>query len=193
MTVDIVPIERRHIAGLREVLDGVARERRYLAFLEAPPLAQVRRFVLNNLRSGAAQFVALDEGRVVGWCDVTRKTHATLSHGGVLGMGVAASHRGRGVGRRLLATTVETALARGLTRIELTVRADNVAAIALYRRSGFEAEGRMRRYLIVDGQHYDALLMARIAGSDRRGDDPQDPRVDAELTGWIPQAYDAAG
>ena len=37
----VVPIERRHIAGFREVLDGVARERRYLAFLEVPAGGQV--------------------------------------------------------------------------------------------------------------------------------------------------------
>jgi ribosomal protein S18 acetylase RimI-like enzyme len=163
VTVEIVPIERRHIAGFREVLDGVAREGRYLAFLEAPPLARIRRFVLNNLRSGAPQFVALDAGRVVGWCDITPKTHATLSHCGVLGMGVASSHRGRGVGARLMGATTAAALARGLTRIELTVRADNGPAIALYHRFGFEAEGLMRRYLIVDGLYYDALLMARLA------------------------------
>ncbi|MGB5105067.1 MAG: GNAT family N-acetyltransferase [Steroidobacteraceae bacterium] len=163
MTVEIVPIERRHVAGFRDVLDGVARERRYIAFLEAPPLAEVRRFVLNNLRSGAPAFVAQDDGRVVGWCDVIRKLRPTTSHSGVLGMGVAASHRGRGIGGRLIATTLETALARGLTRIELTVRTDNLAAIALYRRSGFETEGQLRRYLLVDGVYYDALLMARLA------------------------------
>jgi len=161
MSVEIVPLERRHIAGFREVLDGVARERRYLAFLEAPSLSRVRSFVLQNLRSGTAQFVAVDVGRVVGWCDITPRTHETLRHGGVLGMGVAASHRGRGVGAALLRATLDAALARGLTRIELTVRADNHPAIALYQRHGFELEGRMRRYMIVDGVACDALLMAR--------------------------------
>jgi len=42
MSVEILPIERRYIAGFREVLDSVARERRYLAFTEAglPPGAR---------------------------------------------------------------------------------------------------------------------------------------------------------
>jgi RimJ/RimL family protein N-acetyltransferase len=163
MTVDIVPIERRHVAGFREVLDGVAREKRYLAFLEAPALPQIRRFVLGNLRSGAPQFVAVEDGRVVGWCDVTPKPRETLRHSGVLGMGVAASHRGRGIGRRLIATTLETAFARGLMRIELTVRTDNAPAIALYQRFGFDSEGRLHRFMVVDGLYYDALLMARLA------------------------------
>jgi ribosomal protein S18 acetylase RimI-like enzyme len=164
MAVEIAPIERRHIAGFRELLDGVARERRWLAFLEAPPPDRVRRFVLNGLRNGMAQFVAVDDGRVVGWCDVNPKTHETLRHSGVLGMGVAASHRGQGVGSALLRATLEAASARGIRRVELIVRDDNTAAIALYERHGFELEGRLRDYIIVDGRAYDALQMARLAG-----------------------------
>ena len=162
MNWQVVPIERRHIAGFREVLDGVARERRYLAFLEAPPLARMRRFVLDGLSCGIAQYVAVDGERVVGWCDVTRRAHATLRHCGVLGMGVAATHRGRGIGAALLGATLERCAACGITRVELVVRADNAAAIALYRRHGFELEGRLRGYLIVDDQPQDALQMARL-------------------------------
>ena len=77
-------------------------------------------------------------------------------------MGIALSHRGRGLGSALLAITLDAAFSRGLTRIELIVRADNVGAIALYRRHAFELEGRLRRYMIVDGQAYDALQMARL-------------------------------
>jgi len=162
MNVEIIPIDRRHVAGFREVLDGVARERRYLALLEAPTPARIRSFVYNNLRNRAPHFVAVDGGRVVGWCDVRPKTHVTLRHSGVLGMGVAASHRGHGVGSALLRATVDQAFAQGLTRVELVVREDNEAAIALYRRHGFELEGRLRCYLIVDGTTHDALQMARI-------------------------------
>jgi ribosomal protein S18 acetylase RimI-like enzyme len=162
MSWQVVPIERRHIAGFREVLDGVARERRYLAFLEAPPVARMRRFVLDGLRAGISQFVAVDGEHVVGWCDVVPKSQETLRHSGTLGMGVAASHRGIGVGAALLRVTLEGAFARGLTRIELVVRADNEPAIGLYRGHGFEIEGRLRRYVVVDGEAHEALQMARL-------------------------------
>ena len=161
MGVEIVPIQRRHIAGFRDLLDSVARERRWLAYLEAPPLPRIRRFVLNGLRNGMAQYVAVDDGRVVGWCDVNPKSHETLRHSGVLGMGVAASHRGRGLGAALLRATLDAAIASGIRRVELVVRADNAAAIALYERHGFEHEGRLRDYMVVDGVSFDALLMAR--------------------------------
>ena len=162
MTVEIVPIERRHIAGFHQVLDGIARERRYLAYTEAPPMADVRRFVLNNLKAGTVHYVAVDEGRLVGWCDVMPKPRELLRHSGVLGMGVAATHRGRGLGSRLLGATLDTAAGRGLTRIELTVRSDNAPAIELYRRFGFEFEGSCRHFMLVGDQYYDALLMARV-------------------------------
>jgi putative acetyltransferase len=80
----------------------------------------------------------------------------------VLGMGVAASHRGQGVGSALLRATLDAATAKGIRRVELVVRADNAAAIALYERHGFELEGRLRDFMIVDGVAYDALQMARF-------------------------------
>ena len=162
MNWQVVPTERRHIAGFRDVLDSVARERRYLAFLEAPSAAQMRRFVLNNLRNGYPQFVAVEDDRVLGWCDIVPKRHVTLRHVGALGMGVAAPHRARGIGKALLQATTAGAAARGISRIELLVRADNEHAIALYRRFGFELEGRLRNYLIVDGAAHDVLAMARL-------------------------------
>jgi len=162
MNWQVVPTERRHIAGFREVLDSVARERRYLAFLEAPSAAQMRRFVLNNLRNGYPQFVAVEDDRVLGWCDIVPKRHATLRHVGALGMGIAAPHRSRGIGGALLQATIDGAAARGISRIELLVRADNEHAIALYQRFGFELEGRLRNYLIVDGAAHDVLAMARL-------------------------------
>ena len=163
MVHQIVPMQRRHVAGFHAVLDGVAREGRFLAMLEAPPLARVRRFVLDGLRVGRPQFVALADGQVVGWCDVSRKEYETLRHSGVLGMGVARSHRGRGIGRDLLAATLEAATHCEISRVELVVRVDNAAAIALYRRFGFAEEGRNRRALRVQGRYCDTLQMARLA------------------------------
>jgi len=47
-------------------------------------------------------------------------------------------------------------------RIELTVYADNAAAIALYERHGFQIEGRLRAYALRGGRYVDALAMARL-------------------------------
>jgi hypothetical protein len=44
-TVRIVPTEETYVEALHRTLDAVARERRYLAFVEGPPLEGVRAFV----------------------------------------------------------------------------------------------------------------------------------------------------
>jgi ribosomal protein S18 acetylase RimI-like enzyme len=156
----IVPLGRQHLAGFHRAVDRVAREGRYLAMLEAPPFARTRRVVLDSLKDGGVHRVALVDDEVVGWCDLRLKAAPTQRHSAVLGMGVVAEHRHRGLGRRLLVETL--AQAHGLRRIELIVRADNTAAIALYRSCGFELEGTCRSYLRHDGLEHDALLMARL-------------------------------
>jgi [ribosomal protein S18]-alanine N-acetyltransferase len=59
---------------------------------------------------------------------------------------VAPSAQGRGIGGRLIDALIDTARRRGATTLLLEVRADNQAAIALYRRRGFERIAIRRRY-----------------------------------------------
>ncbi len=94
--LEIVPIGRQHIAGFHAALDGVAKERRYLAMLEAPSVRRTRRFVLDSLRTGAVHVVAVADGGVVGWCDLRPKAAPTLRHTAVLGIGIVAGHTGAG-------------------------------------------------------------------------------------------------
>ena len=158
----IVPIARRHIASFHGALDSVAREGSFLAIRSAPTPARTRRVVLNSLAEGAVHVVALHDQEVVGWCDLRPRTASTLRHSAVLGMGVVSTHRRRGIGARMLAMALEMAGEHGIRRAELIVRVDNAAAIALYRRFGFEVEGTLRRYMRVDDIYHDALLMARL-------------------------------
>ena len=95
-SVEIVPITQDHIESFHRALDFVARERRYLSFLEAPPLESVRAFVLDNIKQGYPQLVAVSAGQVVGWCDVVPKPRPIYAHVGVLGMGLLPEFRGQG-------------------------------------------------------------------------------------------------
>ncbi len=98
--VEIVPIAEGHIDGFHRALDIVARERRYLAFLEAPPLEATRAFVLDNIRRGHPQFVAVSpDGEVVGWCDVTLMSRPTQAHRGVFGVGCCRNSAAMGSAR----------------------------------------------------------------------------------------------
>ncbi|WP_199873456.1 GNAT family N-acetyltransferase [Ideonella sp. A 288] len=163
MAIDIVPIAEAHIEGFHACLDTVARERRYLAQIEAPPMERVRDFVRDGLAADVAQFVVLDGGRVVGWCDIFPSWAHALAHTGSLGMGLLPSHRGQGLGERLLRACLARARARGLERVVLEARADNARALRLYERVGFVRVSVEHRAMRFDGVDHDSVRMVWLA------------------------------
>jgi RimJ/RimL family protein N-acetyltransferase len=130
--------------------------------LQAFPLESTAEFVRSCIRAGNPHFIALVDGRAVGWCDIQPMARETQAHGGVLGMGIVGSHRGKGIGKALMRAALEAARKAGLTRVELTVREDNLRAKALYEKSGFITEGVKRKAALHDGHYYDLVLMALL-------------------------------
>jgi RimJ/RimL family protein N-acetyltransferase len=160
--IEIESIRLHHAEGLRRVFDTVAREGRYLAAVEAPPIDDVRRYILEALENSNPMFVALADEAVVGWCDIRRDSIATRAHRGTLGIGVAPPWRGFGIGSRLMSAVLERARPAGFVRVELDVHADNLRAITLYEKFGFIVEGRQRYAWRIEGHFRDAILMALI-------------------------------
>jgi putative acetyltransferase len=157
------PLNESHFERLHGLFDAVCRERRFMAFTDGGSRASAFSYYADIVAAGHAHVVALEDGRVVGWCDVIPLVGQMRAHAGVLGMAVAADARGRGIGRRLIEAAIAKATERDLTRIELTVHAENHAARALYERVGFEHEGTHRRGWCLDGRYHDVHHMARLA------------------------------
>ncbi|HTK01741.1 MAG TPA: GNAT family N-acetyltransferase [Bordetella sp.] len=158
----ILPITAAHIDGYRAALDAVARERRHLSFLAAPPSEQTRAFVMNNIAMRHPHFIAQVGREVVGWCDIVPLAQQGFKHTGVLGMGVCPDWRGRGIGKALLTAAIGAAAAMELSRIELEVYAANAVARTLYESCGFVEEGVKRKGRYLDGRHDDIVIMARL-------------------------------
>lgn len=158
--IRILPISEEHIESFYNCLDSVARERRYLGLVKAPPLESTSHFVLSNIKGRIPQQVALEDSRVVGWCDITPNKGEGFTHCGTLGMGVLPDYRGRGIGAKLLEETLLAAKKFGLERVELEVFASNIPAIRLYENRGFSHEGVKRKARKLDGIFDDVLMMA---------------------------------
>jgi RimJ/RimL family protein N-acetyltransferase len=141
-------------AGMKVVVD----EGRWLATEAATAEELANRFRQVILEDDPL-FVLEEDGGIVGALGM----HSTKASGvSSLGMWVAPAHRGRGGGRMLM----EAALAErpeDIHKIELEVWPDNEAAIALYRKLGFEEEGLRRdHYRRRDGTLRSSLIMARL-------------------------------
>lgn len=161
--IHIRQIQESDIESFHAALDAVCREKRYLASFEAPPIESTRAFVLENIRDNQIQMVAHDGERVVGWCDILRLTHRPIfPHVGQLGMGVISERRGQQIGKMLLIEALTRASEAGLTRIELEVFASNERAQELYKKYGFQYEGKKIKSAKFPDRYEDNCLMALI-------------------------------
>jgi putative acetyltransferase len=166
MVYNVVPAEERYYASLHEALDSVAREKKFLSTTKAPPLEQSVAFYKALAAAGMAHYLVLEGERVVGWVDVARTFGQSRAHVGILGMALIGEARHKGLGSVLLAAAIAHSWKQGLSRLELTVRADNLNAQALYKRFGFQQEGVLRNGCLVDGQYFDMHFMALLRQND---------------------------
>ncbi|KEA51723.1 MULTISPECIES: GNAT family N-acetyltransferase [Mangrovibacter] len=117
---------------------------------------------ITHPQPGQRHLVALAENQVVGHMGLTVNTNPRRSHVATLGLCVDPAFRQQGIGRALMQEAVwlcDNWLR--VTRIELTVFADNQPAIRAYQRVGFELEGRAKDFGLRNGIYVDALFMAR--------------------------------
>ena len=82
-----------------------------------------------------------------------------LSHRASLSLSVKKKYWQRGIGTQMLGKLIDHAKQNGIEVLEVQIRADHTAAIALCNKWGFETIGTFKRFLRVDGVDYDAVLM----------------------------------
>ena len=85
-------------------------------------------------------------------------THA-FDHVGVIGTFVSLPHRRQGIAGRLFRSTFEAARLKGYEKFFTFIRADNPAALATYRRHGFEVIGTARRQARMKHGYIDEILV----------------------------------
>ena len=161
--VRIVATGEEYAESFHAAVDYVARERRYIGLVEAPPVESTREFLRKIVAGAGVQFLAVTaEKSVIGWCDVIRNPIEGFHHVGRLGMGLLPGYRRRGLGRQLATKAIQAARAVGIERVELEVFATNEAAIELYRTLGFTTEGIKHKARKLDGRYVDNVLMALV-------------------------------
>jgi GNAT superfamily N-acetyltransferase len=103
---------------------------------------QMRHHIEANSIDLVSSRVAWLDGAIVGVALLGRR----LSFGWIGGIGVVQSHRGQGIGRKLLQAVIDEAQSTGITRIYLEVIIGNDRAYKLYASLSFKT---LRRLLII--------------------------------------------
>ena len=159
-----IVVRRAEVRDAEAVAKTFAAARAYAGTLQLPfPSTSIWQKRIAEIHADDHMLVAEVDGEVVGNLGLQPASRSPRRrHAGTIGMAVRDDWHGRGVGSALLAAGVDLADNWvGYTRLELTAYTDNTAALALYRKFGFEIEGTARRYALRDGALVDAYMMAR--------------------------------
>lgn len=129
-----------------------------------PTIAELADHIVTLARKpGSVLLVDSIGKKKLGFLHIEPRGPHKLRHTAELTMGVSPEARGLGIGRELLDAALEKLRAEGIIEIVyLTVRADNIAAIRLYERCGFESLALLERDLQIDGRYCDGVLMRRL-------------------------------
>ena len=114
-----------------------------------------------NASAGTLYLGAFQDGKLVGMATFMRDKGIKERHKGrIFGVYVAPAHRGKGIGRALIARLLEIARQDStLEQILLAVATTQDAARGLYRAFGFNTYGTEPRALKIDSTYVDEELM----------------------------------
>lgn len=120
--------------------------------------------ILQSFATSSNQFMisAFHGNQIVGNLGCFGKSGEFLKHSASIGMGINKEFCGAGLGTEMLEYAVESARRNGLHRLELTVRAFNLAGIKLYEKCKFEQVGRLKEVAYIDGEYLDEFYFERL-------------------------------
>ncbi len=102
------------------------------------------------------------EGQLVGYLSAIGGGYKRSRHSAYIVVGILQAFAHQGIGTQLFIAMEEWARQHHLHRLELTVMAHNQAALALYKKRGFEMEGVRNDAIFVNGQYVDEYAMAKL-------------------------------
>ncbi|MCC3359286.1 GNAT family N-acetyltransferase [Bacillus sp. REN16] len=108
-------------------------------------------------------FGAEEEGKLIGFLMAIGGNARRNKHSVYIVIGILKESRGNGVGTQLFYELEKWALTHQIHRLELTVVTQNVAAVSLYKKMGFEIEGTKRHSLLINGVYVDEFYMSKLS------------------------------
>lgn len=106
--------------------------------------------------------VAKDRNDLIGYISISFAKFRKMRSNAYLVLSVRSDHQNKGIGTKLIQDAEKLAHARGTRRIELEVFAKNTGAHKLFKRLGYEEEGRKRKIAQIGNEFDDLILMAKF-------------------------------
>jgi L-phenylalanine/L-methionine N-acetyltransferase len=121
--------------------------------------------IFDNLLANESKYIFMNEnGTPVGMFKLFPLTYRASHVAYLGGLAIHPAYAGKGFGKKMMQEIIELANKEGFKRLELSAGTENLKAIELYKKVGFEVEGIMKKlaYLKREGRFLDELLMSYI-------------------------------
>ena len=150
--------------ALADLKIALSQETDFIPFLELDRDTLISHTIneLCQLSSSDRAIWVVEDAEIVGYLDIHRYLMPKVSHAAFIEIGIRESHRGFGLGTKLIHESELWAKSVGIKRIWFYVVADNIDAISLYLKLGYRFEGLRRDSYLLDGKFTDEYIMAKI-------------------------------
>jgi len=98
--------------------------------------------------------------RIIGSASLNFNPQEAFKHKVELGVTVHDDYQNLGIGTALLNHMLEVAKMQKLKKVYLIVNTDNNKAISIYKKAGFEIEGKLCKEIRINGKYKDEYRMA---------------------------------
>lgn len=123
-------------------------------------LYALARYMANRRRTRI--LVATNDKKFVGYITIIFAKFRKLRGNAYLALSVSPRYRDRGIGTELMQAAEDYARHQGVRRLELEVFGKNAGAIKLFKRLGYEEEGRRHQAVNDDNGFDDMVFMAKF-------------------------------
>ena len=101
-----------------------------------------------------------NEQRIIGSASLSFDGREIFKHKAELNITVHDDHQNMGIGTAMLKHLLDIARMKKLRKVWLLVNTDNDRAVHIYKKAGFEIEGKLRNEKYLKGQYRDLYRMA---------------------------------
>ncbi|QKG83794.1 GNAT family N-acetyltransferase [Kroppenstedtia pulmonis] len=156
------PASDKDAPELKSRLARVIQEEVYLdeAGDSLPDIQETQHEIREIQRDKGMYTVVEVDGKIAGAALLRRGSRDKSFHTAKFRTWLSPGYRGMGLGKKLMAYTIDWARQNRVEKIVLDVWSTNNRAIRLYKRYGFQIEGRLRRQAILKGNYVDEVYMA---------------------------------
>lgn len=153
-------IREAHLEDANAILEGEREIAQTPGYFCSEPAELLLENIVHSISSGSLYLVAEFDGQIVGHAFLEPHRLQSLKHVADLNMAVYLGWQKKGIGSELLKQIIERAKqSKTLRKIQLNVRASNSQAIQLYKKMGFEEEGRLKSRVKVNDEYIDDIVM----------------------------------